>query len=133
MRKNYFGVIILTAVLFAVGCNGDKGTFISLKIAPDMTLLKIERCLARSTNPVLVVLAKKVSFDYNQRIVIIEGVINIASKQGGCIGWVVPEVCVRDNSLVINIPTDSDYNVQIGGIHFYLPNLPNTKYQHNAF
>ena len=123
MRKNYLGAIILTAVLFAVGCDRDKGIMLPIKIEPDMTLLKIERRLAAKVNPILTVLAKKVSFDYNQRIIVIEGLINIAGYDGGWVDWVVPGVCVRDNSLVITIPMDSNYNIQIGENRFYLPVL----------
>ena len=124
MRKNYLGVIILTAVLFFVGCDkDDKGSLLPIKIESDMTLLKIERRLALRQNPVITILAKGISFDYNKRIIVIEGLVNIAGYGGGFVDWVVPKISVVDNSLVITIPMDSNYNIQIGENRFYLPVL----------
>ncbi|MEK9182267.1 MAG: hypothetical protein AAB781_01610 [Patescibacteria group bacterium] len=128
MRKNYLGVIILTAVLSFVGCDmddkmDDKGFLLPIKIESDMTLLKIERRLALRQNPVITILAKGISFDYNKRIIVIEGLVNIAGYGGGFVDWVVPKISVVDNSLVITIPMDSNYNIQIGENRFYLPVL----------
>ena len=120
MRKNYLGVIILTAVLF-VGCDRDKGTLLPINIGSGMTLLKIERCLALKPNPVITILAKRISFDYTKRTIVIEGLVTIAGYEGGFVDWVVPKISVVDNSLVIIIPMDSDYNIQIGENIFYLP------------
>ena len=126
MRKNYLGVIILTAVLSFVGCDmddkmDDKGFLLPIKIESDMTLLKIERRLALRQNSVITILAKGISFDYNKRIIVIEGLVNIAGYGGGFVDWVVPKISVVDNSLVITIPMDSNYNIQIGENRFYLP------------
>ena len=128
MRKNYLGVIILTAVLSFVGCDmddkmDDKGFLLPIKIESDMTLLKIERRLALRQNSVITILAKGISFDYNKRIIVIEGLVNIAGYGGGFVDWVVPKISVVDNSLVITIPMDSNYNIQIGENRFYLPVL----------
>ena len=120
MRKNFLSVIILTiGLFFVVSC--EKGKLLPIKVEPDMTLLKIERCLQFFSNPVITVLAKKVSFDYNQRSIVIEGLINIAGNKGGVSDWVVPEMIIKENSIFISLPTDSNYNMQIGDARFYLP------------
>ena len=84
-----------------------------------MTLLKIERCLQFFLIPLLLFLRKKVSFDYNQRSIVIEGLINIAGNRGGVSDWVVPEMIIKENSIFISLPTDSNYNMQIGDARFY--------------
>ena len=117
--RNYLSVIILTVVLFVVGC--DKGDMLPIKIERGMTLLKIERRLAGRANPSLTVLAKKVSLDYKERIIVVEGLMNITGNWGGYVDWVVPEMIIRDNNILISIPTDADYKIQIGETRFYLP------------
>ena len=80
------------------------------------------KMLAIFSNPVITVLAKKVSFDYNQRSIVIEGLINIVGNKGGVSDWVVPEMIIKENSIFISLPTDSNYNMQIGDARF-LPTL----------
>lgn len=121
MRKILLSVIILTVVLF-VGVSCDRGKMLYIKkTEPNMTLLKIERGVKWESNPVLAVLAKKVRFDHKQRIIVIEGLVNIAGDYGGNIDWIVPGMSIKENCLFIQIPKDSGYNIQIGDNYFYLP------------
>ena len=105
MLKNFLGVVVLIAVLFVVGCETGK----YLHVKEDGVRLKIYRCIGSSLNPCIVILAKEVKLDYDQRTIVIKGLTNFTGDDSMREGydWVVPEIHIRDNNLIIYVPKDT--------------------------
>jgi len=119
MLKNFCGVVVLIAVLFVVGC--DEGKYLDVK--EDGARLKIYRCIGARLNPYIVILAKEIKLDYDQRTIVIKGLTNFTGDDSMREGydWVVPEINIQDNNLTISIPKDTAYDVYIGDNYHYLP------------
>jgi len=125
MRNIFWSVLVLIAVLFIFGC--EKGSsFIPLCVnEKDTMLLKIYRCRAFRYNPYIVILAKKVNLNYEQRTIVVEELKNFTGDDSWTDGydWILPEIKIEDGNLIINIPKDNSYYVYIGENQFYLPRL----------
>ena len=115
--RNYLSVIILTVVLFTIGCD-RRENLIPTKVESNKILLKIQKYSFIGPSPVLIGLASRISCDPKERIIVIEGLINIAGCGNG--NWIVPEIKIKNDNMIINIP-DDEYIIDIGKSHFYLP------------
>ena len=116
MRKY---LLILTFLVIA-GC--DEKLLKIEESGLNTVQLTIYRSIAIHPDPSLLILAKEVSFNYDERIITVKGLINIVGDGSLSVPneWVVPEIKVQDNTLIINIPKDNPYSVYIGEQYHYL-------------
>ncbi|MEK9183817.1 MAG: hypothetical protein AAB890_01975 [Patescibacteria group bacterium] len=120
MRKNLLSIVVLTVVLIVAGCGGPPLTI--KETGENITQLLIYRSVAASSDPSLMILAEEINFDDNKRIITIKGLKNIVGDGGWYFynEWVVPEISVQDNNLIISIPKDAPYYFYIDEQCHYL-------------
>jgi len=122
MRKCLLSVVAL--IVISVGCSRN---FLKIEPQANVVRLTIYRSVSNWPDPSLIILARDVNFNYNERIITIKGLVSIVGDgslycEDGVTGdeWVVPEIKIQDDALIINIPNDASYNVYIGKQHHYL-------------
>ena len=131
MKKGLLTVVLMIIFWAVVGC--DNGLTLSIPYSlsfykDDNEVLKIFRS-EFGEDPCLVILANKIKFNYKERIIIINGLRNIAGRFAASLSpeWVVPEIIIQDNSLIIKIPGDTAYHVYIGKKYYSFPILVEEK------
>jgi len=113
-------VLFFVAVSVIAGCGGR-----TLKIegtGTNMVQMIICRHVSNHLDPSLLVLAKEINLNCDDRIIIVKGLTNIAGDNW-ILGyeWVVPEIKEQGDTLIINIPKDTPYTVYFGKQRHYLP------------
>jgi len=117
----YFkSVVACLFVVLLAGCGGSK-------ISYEFTV-KIERSIAAARDPYLVIIAEKATLDYNQRLIYMTGVKNIAGDNCHDSGWVVNQIEIDDQrGIKVVIPPDAPYNITIGKQYHWLPAIVDSK------
>lgn len=119
MLKRLLVSTFLIIILGVAGCGGGDHVKID---EGNATKLIISRSIKTISDPYLVILAKEVVFDYSQRTITVDGLINITGDSwvAGYV-WIVPKVSIQDNKLILKIPDDNAYSIYIGKNYHYLP------------
>ncbi len=113
--KNLFVGLLVTAMVTVLGC--------SVPGLPEPTgeIVKVEREMhIVYGNPGIKLSCDSVTLDYNGRKIVVEGV-----KQFGSLGekqW-VGNINIEGNKLVLEIPSDVEYDVWIGKQKHILPKI----------
>lgn len=124
MCRRLLVVVFLTIFSISIiGC--DYGENIAMINADGVSSLKIVRSVRYDPDPSLKILAKEIFFDYNNRTITVDGLINITGNSWGNLNLVVQEVSIKDSKLVIKIPSNNPYHIYIGKNHHYLPTIIN--------
>ena len=119
--RNLLSIIVLVVVLAVVGCGGNPLEV--EEIGTDIIQLVIYRSAGGHPDPSLLILAKKITLDYSNRIILVEGLVNIVGDGWwlDSYEWVVSKIELRNNELIITIPEDTAYHVYVGEQYHYLP------------
>jgi len=115
-------VLFFVAISVIAGCD-EGGEFLKTdETGTNMVQLIICRHVSTHLDPSLLVLAKEINLNYDDRIIIVKGLTNIAGDNWiHGYEWVVPEIKEQGDTLIINIPKDTPYTVYIGKQYHYLP------------
>jgi uncharacterized protein YpmB len=118
--KVFVVVIIVLYVVFLGVIVVNNLTTKEIKNIQSNAVVQIDRTVRLKTDPSLQIACEKATFDYEKRIITVEKVI---SFKGTTDKWVVEKIEVKDNKLIIHIPSDNDYEIRIGPQFHLLPKI----------
>ncbi len=112
MKKRAILLIILGMALFLAGCSKIEN------IPAAKTVVRIERTPLHC--PIVYFAYQKAELNYEDRCLVIEGLISISGRAGTSDSWVVGKMEIKDNKLFIYIPSDVCYTIRINKLEHTL-------------
>lgn len=117
--KSLLNIAFLAIVLAVAGCDVNINS--NAKEETKLTIYK--KVVLLGNNPHLTILAKKVTLDYDKRVIAVEELKNIIGGADDRDGWIISEMNIQDNILFILMSDDVAYDVYIGERYYYLSAL----------